>query len=58
MLEMIWSKANTTLLLMGMEICPTTLEISMMVSQKIRNQPTVYFLSPPTPLYSSVVGYW
>lgn len=46
MLEMMWSKGNTTLLLVGMEICTTTLEINMVVSQKIRNQPSVYFLPP------------
>ena len=40
MLERIWSKGNTHPLLVGMQTCTTTLEISMTVSQKIGNQPT------------------
>ena len=40
MLERMWSKGNTPLLLVGMQTCTTTLEISMAVSQKIGNQPT------------------
>ena len=36
-----WSKGNThPLLVVGMQTCITTLEISMVVSQKIGNQPT------------------
>ena len=30
-----WSKGNTTPLLFGMQTCTTTLEISMVVSQKL-----------------------
>ena len=40
MLEMIWSKENTNTLLVGMKTCATTLEISVVVSQKIGSQPT------------------
>ena len=40
MLERMWSKGNTSSLLMGMQICTTIVEISMAVSQKIGNQPT------------------
>ena len=40
MLERMWSKGNTHPLLVGMQTCTTTLEISMAVSQKIGNQPT------------------
>ena len=40
MLERMWNKGNTSLLLVGMQTCTTTLEISMVVSQKIRKQPT------------------
>ena len=40
MLESMQSKRNTPPLLVGMETCTTTLEISMVVSQKAGNQPT------------------
>ena len=40
MLERMWSKENTPPLMVGMQTCTTSLEISMLVSQKIRNQPT------------------
>ena len=40
MLEMRWSKRNTPPLLVGMQTYTTTLEISMVISQKIVNQPT------------------
>ena len=40
MLERMWSKGNTHSLLVGMQTSTTTLEISMVVSQKIGNQPT------------------
>ena len=40
MLERMQSKGNTLALLMGMQTCSITLEISMAVSRKIGNQPT------------------
>ena len=40
MLERMWSKGNTHPLMVGMQTCATTLEISMTLSQKIGNQPT------------------
>ena len=40
MLERIWNKGNTHALLVGMKTCITSLKISMVVSQKIGNQPT------------------
>ena len=40
MLERMWSKGNTPPLLVEMQICTSTLEINMAVSQKIGNQPT------------------
>ena len=40
MLERMWSKGNTPPLLMGMQICTTTVEIGMAVFQKIGNQLT------------------
>ena len=39
MLERMWSKGNTSPLLVGMQTCTTTLEISMVVYQKIGSQP-------------------
>ena len=43
MLERMWSKGNTHSLVVGMQTCATTLEISVAVSQKTGNQPTVGF---------------
>ena len=40
MLERMWSEGNTHALLVGMQTCATTLEISVAVSQEIRDQPT------------------
>ena len=40
MLERIWSKGNTSALLVGMQTCTVALEISIAISQKIRNQST------------------
>ena len=40
MLERIWSKENTPLLLVAVQTCATTMKINMVVSQKIRNQST------------------
>ena len=40
MLERMQSKGNTPPLLVGMQTCTATLKISMVVSQKIGNQPT------------------
>ena len=40
MLERIGSKGNTPPLLVRMQTCTTTLEIRMMISQTIGNQPT------------------
>ena len=40
MLERMWSEGNTSPLLVGMQTCTTTLEISVAVSQKIENQPS------------------
>ena len=40
MLERIWSKGNTSPLLVGMQTCTTPLEISMVVSQKTWKQLT------------------
>ena len=39
MLERMLSKGNTSQVLVEMQTCTTTLEINMMVSQKIENQP-------------------
>ena len=41
MLKRMWSKGNTPPLLVGVQTCTATLEISMAVSQKIGNQPTL-----------------
>ena len=40
MLERMWSKGNTPPLLVRMQTYTTTLEISMLIPQKIGNQPT------------------
>ena len=40
MLEMLWSKVTIPPLLVGMQTCTTTLEVSMVFSQKTGNQPT------------------
>jgi hypothetical protein len=40
MLMRIWSKGNTSSLLVGMQTCPTTLEINVAVSQKTGNHST------------------
>ena len=40
MLEKMWSKGNNHPLLVGMQTCAITLEISVAVSQKIGSQPT------------------
>ena len=48
MLEKMWFKENIHPLLVRMHTCTTTLEISMVVSQKIWNPPT----SGPIPLLS------
>ena len=40
MLKRMWSKGNTHPLLVGKQTCTTTLEISMVVSQRIGNPPT------------------
>ena len=40
MLEMMWNKGNTHPLLVRMQTCGTTLEINVVVSQKIGNQTT------------------
>ena len=40
MLDRMRSKGNTPPLLVGMKICTTTLEISIVVCQRIRNKPT------------------
>ena len=41
MLKRIWNKGNTHSLLVRMQTCTTTFEISMAVSQKIVNKPTL-----------------
>ena len=38
MLERMWGKENTPSLLAGVQTCPAALEISVMISQKIRKQ--------------------
>ena len=40
MLERMWSKRKSPSFLVGMQTCTTTLKISMVVSQKTRNQST------------------
>ena len=40
MLERLWSKENTPPLVVGVEICRTTLQINLAVSQKIGNSST------------------
>ena len=40
MLERMWSKGNTPPLLVGVQTCTATLEISMAISQNIRKQST------------------
>ena len=40
MLERLWGKGNTPALLVGVQAGPTPLDISMVISQKIRKQPS------------------
>ena len=40
MLERMWNKGDFHPLLVGTQTCPTTLEISLTISQKIGTQPT------------------
>ena len=40
MLERMWSKGNTHPLMVGMQTCAATLEISVLVSQETGSQPT------------------
>ena len=40
MLSRMCRKGNTHVLLVGVQICTTTLEINLVVSQKIQNKPT------------------
>jgi hypothetical protein len=40
MLAMMWRKMNTPPLLVGLQTCTTTLEISLAVSQNIRHSTT------------------
>ena len=40
MLERMWTKGTLLQFLLAMPVCPTILEINMVVSQKIVNQPT------------------
>ena len=40
MLDRMWNKGNTPPLLVGVQTCTATLEISMVISQKITKQPT------------------
>ena len=50
MLERMWGKGNTPALLVGVQTCTADLEISTMMSQKIRKQST----SRPS---NTIVGY-
>ena len=40
MLEMLWGKGNTSALLVGMQASTAPLDISVVISQKIRKQPS------------------
>ena len=40
MLERLWGKGNTSALLVGMQAATTPLDVSVVISQKIRKQPS------------------
>ena len=41
MLERLWGKGNTSALLVGMQAGKAPLDVSLAISQKIRNQPSL-----------------
>ena len=52
MLEMLWDKVNTPVLLVGMKDGTVPMDVSVAISQKIRNQPAQDPVIPLLGIYS------